>query len=175
MVQVQTLARPKGSYFLRLENPNVLVDVDGVINWWKAGEGRPSVDIIQHGGVWIPQGMAALMAEVKALASELWWCTAWRLQANDHISPLLGLPSLPVVMDKPPYGSGADWKAAEVERLLQRGKLSTPVVWIEDFAQSWLDPYQALALEDRWRGEVHLVDTSEVGCLLRSHLEGWFL
>jgi len=66
-----------------------------------------------------------------ALDCQLVWATAWMADANEIISPRLGLPQLPVVEwpdsdDEPP--PGVHWKT----RSLARWAAGSPFVWLDD-------------------------------------------
>lgn len=111
--------------------PWLLVDVDGVLVWRKQdGAGKDDPPYCRHPhhqhlrkrrlGIhvrYIEPGMGtklALLAE--RTGAELGWCTGWTDGANMYISPMVGLPQLPVVpimdypgdlADRPPEGA---WK-----------------------------------------------------------------
>jgi hypothetical protein len=65
-----------------------------------------------------------------SLGCRLVWATTWMAEANEVISPLLGLPELPVVDwpddEEPPVAS--HWKTA----FLTRWAAGRPFVWIDD-------------------------------------------
>jgi hypothetical protein len=65
-----------------------------------------------------------------ALHCDLVWATAWMNDANDVISPRLGLPELPVVdwPDSEEEYSGLHWKT----RALVDWAAGRPFVWIDD-------------------------------------------
>ena len=66
-----------------------------------------------------------------ALGCELVWATTWMAEANEVVSPRLGLPRLPVVEwpddDADPRG-GLHWKTA----FLARWAAGRPFVWLDD-------------------------------------------
>jgi hypothetical protein len=75
----------------------------------------------------------ALGPRLLALPAELMWATGWLHEANDVISPLLGLPRLPVVELGEPEIDVADhyhinWKT---ETLVEVAA-GRPFVWIDD-------------------------------------------
>ncbi|WP_203914114.1 hypothetical protein [Rhizocola hellebori] len=75
----------------------------------------------------------ALGPRLLALPAELMWATGWLHEANQVISPLLGLPRLPVVKLKEPQLDAAEryplnWKT---ETLVQVAA-GRPFVWIDD-------------------------------------------
>jgi hypothetical protein len=66
-----------------------------------------------------------------ALGCELVWATTWLSDANEAISPRLGLPELPVVTwsdeaDEPP--AGLHWKTM----LLVEWAAGRPFIWLDD-------------------------------------------
>jgi len=68
-----------------------------------------------------------------ALPAELMWATGWMHEANEVISPLLGLPQLPVVELEEPQMDAAqlyplNWKT---ETLVEVAA-GRPFVWIDD-------------------------------------------
>lgn len=117
--------------------PRVLVDVDGVLNPMI----RPSTRYRRHrcapNGVtyklWLNPDHGPMLQELAAVASaELVWATYWRDQANEWISPRVGLPQMPhVPIPRRPLESelslGA-WKARHVALWAQ----DIPFVWFED-------------------------------------------
>ena len=66
-----------------------------------------------------------------ALGCELVWATTWMVEANEVISPRLGLPELPVVewpdSDEDPQ-RGLHWKTS----FLTRWAAGRPFVWLDD-------------------------------------------
>ncbi len=64
-----------------------------------------------------------------ALAGDLVWATTWMEEANEAVSPRLGLPKLPVVEwpDEDPV-PGLHWKTA----FLVRWAAGRPFVWFDD-------------------------------------------
>lgn len=66
-----------------------------------------------------------------ALGCDLMWATSWMDEANEHISPLLGLPTLPVVEwpPDPPEGlAGLHWKTPT----LVTEAATRPFIWLDD-------------------------------------------
>lgn len=66
-----------------------------------------------------------------ALGCELVWATTWMGEANEVLSPRLGLPDLPVVDwpdDDEEVGRGLHWKTA----FLTRWAAGRPFVWLDD-------------------------------------------
>lgn len=69
-------------------------------------------------------------ARLLALPCELAWATAWMEEANEVVSPLLGLPTLPVVTWAGTSGEpgGLHWKTRE----LVGYAAGRPFVWLDD-------------------------------------------
>jgi hypothetical protein len=90
--------------------PLVLLDVDGVINYFDAvlavriaddPEAMAKdwdVDMIESHGllVAIPRYKGELVRALAA-ASEVWWCTTWPRRAKDEIAAHFGIQPLPVI------------------------------------------------------------------------------
>ena len=75
----------------------------------------------------------ALGPRLLALPAELMWATGWLHEANDVISPLLGLPQLPVVdLDEPQFDvaecNQLNWKTETLVKVAA----GRPFVWIDD-------------------------------------------
>jgi hypothetical protein len=173
MTELMTLEEAKefAADLPQVERPIVLLDVDGVVNWW--GQTEPP-GLIRHGQIWIPKEMKALLRDVRRVA-DVWWCTAWREMANDSISPLVGMPRLDVVTDFPLRAGGAEWKLDEVVRLIDDGAFGDRrLIWIEDFRGSWRKDRRAdlEMVVEMFDGRITLVDTTRAGCLMREDLEG---
>jgi len=75
----------------------------------------------------------ALGPRLLALPAELRWATGWMHEANDVISPLLGLPQLPVVALAEPQTAVGEWYQLnwKTETLVQVAA-GRPFVWIDD-------------------------------------------
>jgi hypothetical protein len=67
---------------------------------------------------------------LRALGGELVWATTWMEQANEVISPRLGLAQLPVVQwpDAGEPGPGLHWKTVA----LTRWAAGRPFIWLDD-------------------------------------------
>lgn len=79
--------------------PILLVDVDGVLNPWEAPscpDGYAGFEFFPGERVLLCPGHGKLLTSL-AGSYELVWATAWEHNANRFISPVLGLPQLPVV------------------------------------------------------------------------------
>lgn len=132
--------------------PVIFLDVDGVINslqhlygrsCWQAPD-DPTVQehYVNPYNLYVPDYMPGLLVALHAV-TDIYWLTTWREEANEKISPLVGLPNdLPVLIDTddvalalPNLLDGSvdvpSWKA-EVAEQTARG-LERPVYWIEDF------------------------------------------
>lgn len=126
--------------------PLLLLDVDGVINDLEAvmmvrmlDEPRAraeqlGVEVIESHGHWlaIPGYMPELIQELAA-RSETWWCTTWRLRANDEIAAHLGVGPFPAI-DDGLETLGLEWKIESSRELVSAAvAVGRDVVWIEDF------------------------------------------
>ena len=77
----------------------VFLDVDGVINsinhLYTRGELDFDAETLPHPAngytVWVPDYMASLVQGLYK-STDLYWLTTWRDNANQHISPILGIP-----------------------------------------------------------------------------------
>lgn len=115
----------------------LLLDVDGPLNPWNANPKTPPVGYTRHRTMpdaWIEQHPGKPRSYIKplkvwlnpdhgprllALESryELMWATTWGADANEWISPVLGLPQLPV-LDLPQTNhqapAGVFWKMPHI-------------------------------------------------------------
>jgi hypothetical protein len=111
-----------------LAPPLLLVDVDGVLSLYGTGDGNrvgALVDGVPH--LFSPDAATALRGLVDAF--ECVWCTGWEERANEHLPPLLDLPSgWPYV----PLGNareGPHWKLAAIDAYAGTER---PLAWIDD-------------------------------------------
>jgi HAD domain in Swiss Army Knife RNA repair proteins len=122
-----------------VEQPLLLVDVDGVLN----PLGRVSGDFRSHDcvvdGVLYkvrlnPLHGAALLAVAKETGAALTWATTWEDDANTWIGPEIGLSPLPVVPMPPPAGRTAGGEYGEMFKTphVARYAEGRPFVWFDD-------------------------------------------
>ncbi|MDV9172997.1 hypothetical protein R6V09_23140 [Streptomyces sp. W16] len=120
----------------RAERPLFFLDVDGTLlplggalipsssQGWEDWQSTSNPQLVKIDVGHVPR--------LLALPCELMWATAWMEDANEVLSPLLGLPRLPVA-DLPEasqeYESGVlNWKT----RALVRAAAGRPFVWVDD-------------------------------------------
>lgn len=110
-----------------MTRPLLLVDVDGVISLFAAGEDcvPALVEGIPH---MLSRRAAALLVRL-APAFECVWCTGWEDRAGDHLPHLLDLPrGWPHLrFDAPP--DGAHWKLAAIDAYAGPERA---LAWIDD-------------------------------------------
>jgi hypothetical protein len=110
-----------------VSRPLLLVDVDGVISLFAAGEDcLPAlIEGIPH---LLSRRAAALLNRV-APHFECVWCTGWEDRADSHLPHLLGVPAgwPHLSFSAPPQG--AHWKLAAVDAYAGPER---PLAWIDD-------------------------------------------
>jgi hypothetical protein len=110
--------------------PLLLVDVDGVLNPWRAFEipaGFREYSFFPGDRVLLSEGHGALLREL-AGSFELVWATAWEHRANRLICPVIGLPELPVI--EFPLG-GRDFFFRKLPAVIESVG-DRPCAWIDD-------------------------------------------
>jgi hypothetical protein len=106
--------------------PLLLLDVDGVIIPF--GGPAPSFVYPMSSGYVrhrpeLPDWLAGL-----AVRFDLAWATAWEHEANEVIAPVLGLPSLPVLVFDDDVEPGFDYKLPAITRFVR----DRPCAWLDD-------------------------------------------
>ncbi len=116
-----------------MEQPLLLIDVDGVISLFGFDPSRPPagrfqmVDGIAH---YLSATVGEHLRELRN-DFEMVWCTGWEERANEYLPLALGLPDpLPYVsfdeLDRP---AGAHWKLAGIDAFVGQ---SRPLAWVDD-------------------------------------------
>jgi hypothetical protein len=111
--------------------PAFLLDVDGPLNPDAPGPNFHHHTLLGF-DVWLSPEHGEWLRSLTSLV-DLWWASAWEQQANRHISPAIGLPTLPVVrftaggvFRRDP--SAHIWKLTDVNRTMGE----RPFAWIDD-------------------------------------------
>ncbi|WP_328518446.1 HAD domain-containing protein [Actinoplanes oblitus] len=116
----------------------IFVDVDGPLIPFKAravrraggASGEPAAD---RGNPLLDRLDPEDGRRLLALGGQLVWATTWMAQANEVVSPRLGLPELPVVEwpdedEDEDVAGGLHWKTV----FLTRWAAGRPFVWLDD-------------------------------------------
>ncbi|WP_439678927.1 HAD domain-containing protein [Embleya sp. MST-111070] len=127
------------------QRPLLFLDVDGPLIPFGASaeqypDGYPTYRFVPH----VPDAFAnpllarvdpAHGARLAALGCDVVWATTWMHEANECVSPRLGLPRLPVVVWPEPAAvdahadrAGLHWKT----RALVAWAAGRPFVWVDD-------------------------------------------
>jgi hypothetical protein len=116
--------------------PILALDVDGVISLFGFEEGPQGPPGRFHLFDGMPHCLSNSAGDLlRRLLPyfELVWASGWEHRANEHLSPLLGLPELPVISFGPNARFGtAHWKLGPLER--HAG--GRPLAWIDDSLDS---------------------------------------
>ncbi|MBV2156166.1 HAD domain-containing protein [Kitasatospora sp. SUK 42] len=119
----------------RPDLPLLFLDVDGPLIPFGAPPlgGYPTYPgPVPYGNPLVARVDPALGPRLLALPCELVWATTWLADANDCLSPRLGLPRLPVVdwpaTDAPDNGGQLHWKT----RPLTVRAAGRPFAWVDD-------------------------------------------
>ena len=123
----------------RTLSPLIFVDVDGPLIPFKARlshRGHPSGRAVAQPWDGTDNPLLDRLdpadgARLSALGCQLVWATTWMAEANEVVSPRLGLPHLPVVEwpdDDEEPALGLHWKTA----FLTRWAGARPFVWLDD-------------------------------------------
>ena len=123
----------------RADRPLVFLDVDGTLIPLRARPVRVEGSVSGTNAVAVSCPGNPLLDRIDpddgrrllALGCQLVWATTWMAEANEVISPRLGLPDLPTVVwpdvDENPQ-RGLHWKTA----FLTRWAAGRPFVWLDD-------------------------------------------
>ncbi|MFI2413044.1 HAD domain-containing protein [Streptomyces sp. NPDC018947] len=113
------------------DRPFLFLDVDGPLIPFGSPSGHPQ-SAADQGNPLLERLDPALGPRLLALNCRLVWATTWGEQANEAVSPRLGLPRLPVVewpASSPGEGPhGLHWKTPR----LVEWAAGRPFIWIDD-------------------------------------------
>lgn len=115
----------------------ILVDVDGVLNKLSFEPGPGFVSYHANGFKvnCSKQHGSDLLDLARRHDAEIVWCTMWEDEANEHISPLVGLPS---DLRHVPFNglhrlqSATSFKQPCVAQWLDENEPNTPAIWFDD-------------------------------------------
>ncbi|WP_030906663.1 HAD domain-containing protein [Streptomyces sp. NRRL F-5126] len=118
--------------------PLLFLDVDGPLIPFGSTSGHPQAAaadtsaLVGHGNPLLTRLDPELGPRLMALGCRLVWATTWLEEANEVVSPRIGLPSLPVV-EWPATGAGdgprgLHWKT----RRLVEWAGGRPFIWVDD-------------------------------------------
>jgi len=149
----------------------IFLDVDGVINslnhLFTGGDIGFSAETTAYRAngytVWIPEYVKEIV-QAFYTSTDLYWLTTWRDNANEWISPILGIPTDIPVIDDGSQVRETSWKYNACRDLAKTlHESGQKVYWIEDFSghrDYTLTPYLTFVDTDQ-HGE---------GVLLPQHL-----
>jgi hypothetical protein len=152
--------------------PVLAIDVDGVLNACGHGDPPPGWRDVRIAGLRVrcnPAHGAQLLVIALESDAELAWCTFREQAANEHVSPLLGLPDLPWV----PMAPGRAGLKFSQYRPLGVIKAIALAAWAGDRPVCWLEdePDAGAALAARHRAPHLVIEVDERAGLQEAHLE----
>ncbi|MEU9591190.1 HAD domain-containing protein [Streptomyces sp. NPDC048219] len=115
------------------ERPLLFLDVDGPLIPFGSSSGRPQDAVTDaSGNPLLTRLDPGLGSRLTALGCQLVWATTWMEEANEVVSPRLGLPRLPLVewsashADEDPRG--LHWKTQHLVEWAD----GRPFIWVDD-------------------------------------------
>ncbi|MCX3286219.1 HAD domain-containing protein [Streptomyces sp. NEAU-H22] len=120
------------------ERPLLFLDVDGPLIPFGSSSGHPQAPVTDaspsgdHGNPLLTRLDPELGSRLTALGCHLVWATTWLEEANEVVSPRIGLPRLPVVewpagcADEVPRG--LHWKTYHLVEWAN----GRPFIWVDD-------------------------------------------
>jgi hypothetical protein len=130
--------------------PIMLLDVDGPLNPYAAKATKRPEGYTVHRmtpmgwednplHVWLDHSMGA---KLKSLGYQIIWATTWAKEANEWISPHVGLPTDLECVEWGPHGVEFDtpgirklyWKTPQIAVWMQEHYPDRPYIWVDDEA-----------------------------------------